>query len=82
MESKKLNQKIIINLTNEEALVLLHWLSKFNNEDNYNFKDKSEKRVLWDLESVLENSTDGILSDNYIYLLESARKKINNCDLD
>ena len=55
MESIQKNNKIRLELSNEEALVLLSWLSRFNETDNTSFfEDQAEERVLWDIEAVIE----------------------------
>jgi len=79
MESNKLNKKIVLNLSNDEALVLLNWLIRFNeNEMPSLFEDQSEERVLFDLESVLEQSISEIFSKNYKELLSQARDNIRD----
>ena len=45
---------VSIELRSTEALVLLSWLSRFNETNAATFEDQAEERVLWDLESSLE----------------------------
>lgn len=76
MESRKENSGIRISLSNEEALVLLDWLTRFNESEN-TFQDQAEERVLFDLESILEQKMSDTFSDNYSAVLQKARDKIN-----
>jgi len=79
MKATKENNKIILELGNDEALVLLHWLFQFNkNDDATFFEDQAEERVLWDIEAVLEQTMHEILSNNYTELLSKAREKIRD----
>ena len=42
-------------LSHDEALVLIDWLFRFNAAENNAFEDQAEQRVLWDLECRLES---------------------------
>ena len=77
MESKKENSGISINLSNEEALVLLDWITRFNEDENA-FQDQAEERVLFDLESVLEKEVSGTFNDDYSAVLQRAREKVRD----
>lgn len=51
MDSDKVN----IALTKDEAIVLLEFLRKFNNQNQSDlFNDQAEQRVFWDIECLLE----------------------------
>lgn len=79
MESKKLNNKVLLELDNEEALVLFDWLVRFNeNTDNEVFEDQSEQRVLWDLESLLEKELSEPFDSGYADILLHAREKVKD----
>jgi len=81
MESTKENNKIILELSNEESLVLLNWLFRFNanaNENTASFEDQAEERVLWDMEAVLEKIMSETLSSDYAELLSQARQKVRD----
>lgn len=79
MESIQKNNKIRLELSNEEALVLLSWLSRFNETDNTSFfEDQAEERVLWDIEAVIEKAMSETLSSDYSELLLKARNKVRD----
>ncbi|MEM0938684.1 MAG: hypothetical protein AAGI25_02710 [Bacteroidota bacterium] len=79
MESKKENSGISLNLSDEEALVLLNWVFRFNDGENDSFfEDQAEERVLWDIEAVLEKVTAEIFDGNYTELLAKARDKVRD----
>lgn len=64
-----------IELTNEEALVLFHWLNN-NARRNEVFQDKSEQIVLWSMECQLEKNLLEPHSDQYLQALKSAQADI------
>ena len=47
-------ERIIIGLTNKEALVLFEFLRRCDEEGKYTFADQAEEKVLWTLAAVLE----------------------------
>ncbi|MEM0941003.1 MAG: hypothetical protein AAF600_12435 [Bacteroidota bacterium] len=77
MESRKENSGILINLSNEEARVLLDWVTRFNEDENI-FQDQAEERILFDLESILEEKIAQTFSDDYSAVLQKAREKVRD----
>lgn len=69
MESKP--DKISIELTANEALVLFEYLRRSDDEGTYRFVDQAEQRVLWNLECLLEPLVP-VLDPNYADLLKQA----------
>ena len=69
-----MTDEIIISLTKYEAVLLLEFVSRFNKSES--IQDVSEKRALWNLESLLEKGIPEIFSDNYGEVLEEARKNL------
>jgi hypothetical protein len=69
---------ICLKLTNEEALVLFDWISRFNEDDKNVLQDQAEQRVLWDIEAMLEEQLVEPLDENYDELLKSARDKVRD----
>lgn len=80
MENNINNERIMsLHLSSDEAIVLLEWLINFNQEEHSElFKDQSEKRVLWNLEALLEKSVPEILDPNYLKILARAREKLRD----
>ena len=74
------NQKVKIELTNDEALVFYEWLAS-NHKKPENFKgivekDSAEERVLWDIECILETVLVAPFKENYDELVEQSRKRV------
>lgn len=80
MENNTNNERIMsLQLSGDEAIVLLEWLINFNQEEhNELFEDQSEKRVLWNLEALLEKNVPEILDPNYLEILDRAREKLRD----
>lgn len=66
---------MIIELTNEEALILFHWLNNNARRDEL-FQDISEQIVMWDIECQLEKILPQPHSDQYLQALKSAQTDI------
>jgi len=71
-------EKITIELTNKEALVLFEFLRRFDDEDAYSFADQAEQRVLWDMQCILEKQLVEILSPDYLRCLKEAREQVRD----
>ena len=80
MESKKENNSTIqIQLSSDEALILLEWLSRLNENDLPQlFHDQAEQRILFDLEAVLEKVVDDAFHQNYREILSRAWNNIRD----
>ncbi|MBK6483282.1 MAG: hypothetical protein IPG01_09130 [Chitinophagaceae bacterium] len=79
MEAKKENENVALKLSINEALVLIEWLSEFNKKDNtWLFEDQAEERVLFDLESSLEQVLSQTFEGNYLDKLLSARREVRD----
>ncbi len=79
MEAKKENENVALKLSINEALVLIEWLSEFNKKDNtLLFEDQAEERVLFDLESSLEQVLSQTFEGNYLDKLLSARREVRD----
>lgn len=79
MESREIKNKICLNLSNDEALILLDWLIRFNEGEHTSlFQDQAEERVLFDLEAILEKSMREILDNDYKSKLLKARERIRD----
>lgn len=79
MKSKQNENKIVVELTKEEAIVLLDWLSRFNESENRDFfQDQAEERVLWDMEASIEKVIGETFDNNYAEILSKAREKVRD----
>lgn len=78
MESGRENNKISLHLSDEEALIFLDWLIRFNQHSSNFFEDQAEERILFDLEAILESQMPEIVAKDYKKRLETARKKIRD----
>jgi hypothetical protein len=75
--------KVSIELTENEAIVLFDYLSRFNNKMNPQaFEDQSEQRVLWDIESTLEQKLSVPFGADYTEILKKAREIVRAAQND
>jgi hypothetical protein len=73
-------EKVKIELSHSEALVLFEFVSRFTNEEKLEIVDQAEERVLWDIGSTLEKMLAAPLSQNYNDLLAKAREEVRDKD--
>ena len=75
-----MNKKsITIELTKDEAIVLFEFLGRFNEiENNSNFEDQSEQRVLWDIECILEKKLSEPFRKDYSNIVKMARENVRD----
>ncbi|MBK6897371.1 MAG: hypothetical protein IPH06_12355 [Alphaproteobacteria bacterium] len=66
---------VVIELTKDEALVLLAWLS--NNDKSF-LEGTAEQRALWNLECLLEKQLAEPFLDNYGQLVNDAKKRLKD----
>jgi len=65
-------EKIAVELTQKEAIILFEYLRRCDEEGTYRFIDQAEKRVLWNVECLLERQLTAIFDQNYLALLKDA----------
>jgi hypothetical protein len=73
-------EKITVELTSREALVLFEFLSRCDDEGKYSFVDQAEERVLWTVEGSLEKQLVEIFSPDYMVFLKEARDQVRDPD--
>jgi hypothetical protein len=74
-------EKVNIELSYSEALILFEFLSRFRDNEKLDIKDQSEERVLWDTLAILETKlTDPFIPD-YLDLLDLVRKEVRDENL-
>lgn len=70
------DNRIRLDLSSAEALVLFEWISRFNEAENTSFDDPAEQRALWLIEGRLESSLVEPFAANYRELLARAREVV------
>jgi hypothetical protein len=73
-------ERITIELTNKQALVLFEFLRRCDDQDGYSFADQAEQRVLWDVEIILQKQLAEIRSPDYGRYLHEAREKVRDAE--
>jgi hypothetical protein len=76
MEAMMAQEKVRLELSRDEALVLFEWLARFNKADGRDFEDQAEQRVLWDMEAKLESVLVEPFDPKYSELLAQARARV------
>jgi hypothetical protein len=69
-------EKVIIELSKSEALVLFEFLSRTSDDDSLTAPDQAERRALWNLECRFEKALVEPFLPNYQELLEQAKKRL------
>ncbi len=72
--------RMTLELSHDEALVLLDWVQRFNTGGNAAFEDQAEQRVLWDLECRLESKLAEVFDPNYRELVVAARVRVRDTE--
>lgn len=73
------NNKINIELTKEEAIVLFEFLCRINENENLStFDDLAEQRVLWDIECILEKQLSEPFRADYQEIVKEAREAVRD----
>lgn len=74
-----MTDKVALELTKDEAIILFDFLSRFNQTDHADiFEDEAEKIVLWNVETVLENTLVEPFMSDYDDIIKRTRKKFGN----
>jgi hypothetical protein len=72
-------EKISIELTKDETLVLFEFLARFNETEHPDiFEDQAEQKVLWIIEGQLEKQLVEPFRPNYKKIINEARNKIRD----
>ncbi len=65
-----------IELSSNEALVLVELLMRFRDQEVLSIEDPAEEQVLWDLCAMLESGVPELLDPKYRDALSNARKAV------
>ena len=68
--------KINIELSESEALVLFEFVSRFSDDEKLEIKDPAEERILWNICCQLESILVEPFKENYGELLAAASKEV------
>jgi len=71
-------KEIQISLTDDEALVLFEFLSRFSETDSLTIEDQAEERILWNLCCDLESVLVEPFKEDYANILAQARQNIRD----
>jgi hypothetical protein len=72
------DEKINIELSKDEGLVLFEMLSRFSNNEELRIVDQSEQRVLWNIQAELEKLLTNPFQADYQDLLLKARERVRD----
>jgi hypothetical protein len=72
-------EKITVTFSEDEALVLFDFLSRFNQTEHKDiFQDQAEQKVMWLIEGQLEKILVEPFMPNYNEIIKEARDKIRD----
>jgi hypothetical protein len=74
------DNKVVLELTRAEALVLYEWLIRSDSSEALAIEDEAEQTVLWRLEGQLEKILVEPLVPNYRELVAAARQTVRSSD--
>jgi hypothetical protein len=74
------SESVNIELSNDEALVLLEFLGRIADDGDWSVEDSAEIRALWNLECLLEQSLAEVFDPNYGEKIHAARDALRDPD--
>jgi len=72
------NEKVKIELTKDEAIVLFEFLTRFSGNQKLNIEHRAEERALWDLQCLLECELSEIFLPDFDKILSQARERLKD----
>ena len=72
------DQTATLTLTRAEALVFFEFLSRFDQDEQLDIRDKAEELVLWHLHGVFERELPELFASDYLQRLEAAREQVRH----
>ena len=72
--------KVKIELTKDEALVLFEFLPRFSDDEKLIVEHQAEERALWNLTCLFERELAEPFRNDYDELLEATRKRLSGKD--
>lgn len=71
-----------IDLTDQEALVMVEFLSRYSNDDVLEVRHQAEQRVLWDMCCILEKQVAELFDLEYSKKLDEARNQVADASIE
>jgi hypothetical protein len=75
-----MNERVILDMSGDLALVLLALVGRLNEEGSVEFVDQSEQRALWDLEVLLESAVAVVVSPDFDSVVRGARERLRDAE--
>ena len=72
------NEKVKIELTKDEAIVLFEFLTRFSDHQKLNVEHQAEERALWNLQCLLECELSEIFLLDFDKILSQARDRLKD----
>ena len=72
----RLPEKVVVEFSKQEALVLLEMLAGFLDGDHLPVRDEAERLALWRLEGLLEKRLVEPFQENYLELVIAAKQHL------
>jgi len=73
-----LENDVKITLTNDEALVLFDFLSRFSDTNKLKIEDQAEERALWNLTCLFEKKLAEPFSAEWVNVIKAARDRLRD----
>ena len=67
-----------IELTKDEAIVLLEFLTRFSDNQKLNLEHQAEERALWNLQCLLEAELPEIFLPDFDKILSKSRERLKD----
>lgn len=78
MSEQPVAADIQISLTEDEAVVLFEFLSRFSDSDKLTIEDQAEERALWNLCCIFERKLSAPFKVDYAELLRQTRDRLRD----
>ena len=73
------NQKVKLELTKDEAIILFEIIDRLNKSDGkIEIQDQAEQRMFWNIECLLEKELEEPFCNNYNEIVELAKKRLRD----
>ena len=73
-----MSERVCLELTGDEALVLFEFLQRFDDEGTLVLQDQAEERALWNLHCLLQRQLVEVFDPGYQALVAAARHRLRD----